>query len=268
MFTREPAVAGTFYPENPTELRQFCHSNLKPAPKLLKAKAIILPHAGYIYSAPTACSVLSRIHVPEKVFLIGPNHRGIGRDFALYAQGEWQTPLGMVPIDEVLSQELLRASAHISFDRKAHQDEHSLEVEIPLLQSCRPDIHIVPMIVGTLDLQRAHEVAEACGAVLSVSGKEALSVISNDMSHYESDQITRKKDRYALDAILNLDEEALTKSVYEHRITMCGFIPVFMLLCMKEKLGIRKASLIDYRTSADASGDKERVVGYAGFIFE
>jgi len=93
-------------------------------------------------------------------------------------------------------------------------------------------------------------------------------VISNDMSHYEPDVITRAKDRFALEAIVNLDAEALARSVRTHRITMCGFVPVYMLLVMAAKIGIRKAKLVDYRTSADATGDRSRVVGYAGFIFE
>ena len=106
------------------------------------------------------------------------------------------------------------------------------------------------------------------GGVLKSAAREIMVAVSTDMNHYESDEATRKKDRYALDAILALDEKALVHAVGQHRISMCGFVPVCMLLAMKDLLGITKATLVDYRTSADFSNDYNRVVGYAGFIFE
>jgi AmmeMemoRadiSam system protein B len=141
-------------------------------------------------------------------------------------------------------------------------------VELPLLQVRNPDVKILPMVVGTADLARAEQVALALGMWLEGLPEKPLVVVSSDMSHYESDETTRRKDRYALEAIQALDGKALARAVHEQRVTMCGFIPAYMLLIMKEALGIRSARLVDYRTSADASGDTSRVVGYAGFIFE
>ena len=229
---------------------------------------MILPHAGYIYSGETACLVLSRLRVPERNFLIGPNHRGLGSDFALFAEGCWKTPLGVVPVDEELAAALLAGSRDLKPDEEAHRIEHSLEVLIPFLQTKNPALKILPLIVGTLDLEAAEGVAREIGEILASRSEPLLLVISNDMSHYENDDTTRKKDAYALRAIENLDAAALAKAVREHRITMCGLIPVYMLLVMAGSLGIRKAALIDYRTSADATGKWDRVVGYAGFIFE
>ncbi len=268
MPTREPSVAGTFYPSDAREIRAFAEPLLISKAFPLSVRAVILPHAGYIYSGETACRVLSRIHVPDKIFLIGPNHRAVGSDFALFTQGEWQTPLGRVPIDSEMASRLLEMSHDLAHDEEAHRVEHSLEVELPLLQIKNPVIKIIPLIVGTLNLEAAREVALACGQCLPTQGEPLLVVVSNDMSHYESDEATRRKDQYALRAIENLDEEALVKAVVQYNITMCGFVPVYMLLVMKDLLGIRKATLIDYRTSADSTGDKDRVVGYAGFIFE
>jgi len=206
--------------------------------------------------------------VPERVFLMGPNHSGVGADFSVVARGEWETPLGSVPIDEDFAGRLLASSDDIKSDEAAHRHEHCLEVQIPFLQSRNSGIKICPLVIGSLDLLTARQVALACGRVLNQTREPVLTVVSTDMNHYETDEATRKKDQYALQAIENLDEEALAGAVKEYRITMCGFVPVYMLLAMRELLGIKKARLVDYRTSADASGDRNRVVGYAGFIFE
>lgn len=268
MPVRKPHVAGSFYPADPSELREFCQTQLNASagdPAL--ARAVILPHAGYIYSGKTAGRVLSRVRIPDSTFLIGPNHAGIGAPFALVSDGQWQTPLGSVLIESGLAGQILDAAPGIESDEWAHRHEHSLEVEIPFLQVKNPGVKIIPLIVGTLDLELARQTAIKVGECLSAVPKESLLiVISTDMSHYEPDIPTRKKDRFALEAIENLDSEALVRVVKEHRITMCGFIPVYMLLVMAAKLGIQSARLVDYTTSAEASGDFDRVVGYAGFI--
>jgi MEMO1 family protein len=268
MQIRQPHVAGTFYPSDPEELRQYCDTHLKPQAPRISAKAVILPHAGYLYSGKTAAKVLGAVEIPESVFLIGPNHFGQGAPFALASRGVWHTPLGEVSVDEALAQGLLAACDDLQPDADAHLFEHSLEVEVPFLQALKPQLKILPLIIGTLDLLAAKQAAFACGRYLASLDVRPLVAASTDMSHYESDAATRQKDRFALDAISNLDEDALVKAVKEHRITMCGFIPVYMLLVMKAFLGIEKATLVDYCTSADATGDYDRVVGYAGFILE
>lgn len=267
MLLRKPHVAGSFYPSDSAELREFCERNLLPRAKQVPARAVILPHAGYVYSGPTACRVLSQIKIPDTVLLIGPNHRSVGSDFALYAHGEWQTPLGKVPVNSELALALLKNCRDLRIDEQAHAEEHSLEVEIPLLQTLNPNFSMVPLIVGGADLEKTKRVALDLGKVLK-DKREVLIVISNDMSHYEPEKFTREKDKYALDAILALDAEALIREVHQHHITLCGLMPVYMLLVMKDLLGIRKAQLVEYTTSAAASGDASRVVGYAGFIFE
>lgn len=268
MAIRPPCVAGSFYPQNADEIRDFCLPHLKKSAVLREAKAVILPHAGYVYSGETACRVLAKVKVPDLNLMIGPNHRAFGADFALFGEGEWATPLGPVKIDLALSEKIRQRSEEIELDQEAHASEHSLEVILPMLQLKNPACRIVPLIVGTLNYRRAEAAARSIGEALRDTPEKFLVVISNDMSHYEPDAITRRKDRYALEAIENLDTEALVSVVKEHRISMCGLIPVFMLLLMKETLGITKTKLVDYRTSLDATGDDNRVVGYAGFIFE
>lgn len=268
MLIRRPFVAGSFYPSEPSEIISFCAAHLAPSGNLKKVCAAVLPHAGYIYSGKTACKVLSLIEIPETVVMIGPNHRGFGSDFALFPQGEWQTPLGSVPIAQDICSAFLKASSLIKKDDQAHAIEHSLEVILPMLQYKNPKLRIAPLIVATLDFREAAQVAKQLSEILPDRSESFLIVISNDMSHYEEDAATRKKDRFAIDAILNLDAEGLIQAVKEHGITMCGLVPVYMLLTLKDALKIKKATLVDYSTSAEASGDTNRVVGYAGFIFE
>ena len=268
MQIRKPHVAGSFYPSNASEIGRFCSAHLAPFESKIKARAVILPHAGYIYSGALACKVLSQVEIPSKVLLIGPNHRGYGSDFALDANAQWETPLGRVPVDGETSAALLESSQNLRKDADAHAFEHSLEVLVPLLQACEAPFKMVPLIVGTLDQKASRQAAEEMGKVLAGRKESLLVAVSSDMSHYEPEDVTRAKDRYALDAILNLDEAALLQAVKKYKITMCGVMPVYMMLVMKESLGIRKATLVGYSTSGDVTGDRERVVGYAGFIFE
>ncbi len=268
MRIRKPHAAGSFYPSDASEIRVFCKTYLSSSVPKIQAKAVILPHAGYIYSGELACKVLSQVEIPPSVLLIGPNHRGLGSDFALFARGEWETPLGRVPIDQETADALLAAKSDLRADEDAHAFEHSLEVLLPLLQSRGESFKIIPLIIGTLNLEMARGAALRIKEILAGRMKSLLVAVSNDMSHYEADDLTRRKDRYALDAILNLDAEGLARTVKKYNITMCGFVPVYMLLVMKEALGIQKASLTGYTTSGDVTGDRERVVGYAGFVFE
>ena len=268
MLIRKPHVAGSFYPSDASELRGFFESIFQPVRQQIAAKAVILPHAGYVYSGKTAAAVVSRAQFPSAVLMIGPNHHGIGEEFALYPEGEWETPLGCSAVDSDVTKKMLARSAYLSADEEAHACEHSLEVLLPFLQKAAPRIRIVPLLINTFNLKRAKAVALDCAEVLASSGAPVSVAVSTDMNHFESDAMTRQKDRYALEAIGNMDEEALAASVKEHRISMCGFVPVYMLLTMRSLLGFHKATLVDYRTSGEATGDTQRVVGYAGFIFE
>ncbi|MBN1688283.1 MAG: AmmeMemoRadiSam system protein B [Candidatus Omnitrophica bacterium] len=267
MLIRKPVVAGSFYPSDALSIQEFCEPYLKSSEEVIPARAVILPHAGYVYSGKTACLTLARVNIPERVVLMGPNHHGVGADFALYARGEWESPLGTVPIASDLSTEILKVDS-IQEDPEAHASEHSLEVLVPMLQIKNPKVQIAPLTVGAHDFSEIREVARELGEVLMQSGVNFMMVVSNDMSHFDRDQSTRKKDAYALRAIGNLDAEGLVKAVKQYHISMCGIVPVYMLLVMSPVLGIKRATLVDYRTSADATGDDERVVGYAGFVFE
>ncbi|MFZ5801860.1 MAG: AmmeMemoRadiSam system protein B [Candidatus Omnitrophota bacterium] len=268
MAVREPVVAGSFYPAEAPTLKRFCESYLKPRRGLVTAHAVLLPHAGYVYSGRTACETLARVHVPDLVLLIGPNHHGWGASFSMMTEGTWRTPLGEVPIDPGLAHALGKASGELSDDPDAHAQEHSLEVEIPFLQTKNPSLRIVPLLIGTSDTARIRRVAQQIGPLLASWPEKLLLVISSDMNHYESDAVTHRKDHKALAAIEKLDAEGLAETVHRSKISMCGFAAAYLLLCMKGILPLTKATVADYRTSGPVSGDLQRVVGYAGIIFE
>ena len=134
MLIRRPHVAGSFYPSDPPELRQYCEERLCLSGPGKTVKAVVLPHAGYVYSGDTACLVLSKVKVPDTVFLIGPNHFGQGASFAIYAEGAWETPLGKVPVESEIAADLLKASRQLQSDPAAHSAEHSLEVIVPFFK--------------------------------------------------------------------------------------------------------------------------------------
>ena len=263
---REPAVAGRFYPAAADELRKQVNTYLAPQKSRQRALACIAPHAGYIYSGPVAGAVFSRLEVPARALVLGPNHTGRGHPLALLASGEWRTPLARTAIDRDLAERLLEAFPALTEDSSAHRYEHSIEVELPFLQVSRPDLRFVPIVVGTTQLVILEGLGEAMARVIQALPDPVLIIASSDMNHYEDDATTRVKDHKAIEKILALDARELHRTVIEESITMCGFAPAVAMLTAAARLGAQKAELVDYATSGDVSGDREAVVGYAGLI--
>ena len=263
--TRKSFVAGQFYPGRPRELREALGLLTQPGAAREKARAVVSPHAGYVYSGSVAGAVFSSVAIPDTVLIMGPGHRPIRPVFAVQAEGSWETPLGEVPIEKGLAKALLEACPACRSDAKAHEQEHSLEVQVPFLQHFVPDVSIVPVCIshaasyGDLDgLGRA--VADAARGF----GRDVLIVASTDMSHYVSRAEAREKDGLAIGRILALDPEGLFRTVLQEDISMCGFQPVVAALVAARELGAVKAELVRYATSGDVTGDDREVVGYAG----
>jgi AmmeMemoRadiSam system protein B len=268
---REPAVAGRFYPADPERLRADIDSLLSPSQdspsqKQISAIGCIVPHAGYMYSGQVAGAVFSRLEIPRSCIILCPNHTGRGHPLAIMREGEWRTPLGVVPIDCDLAAELVRHFPALTEDSAAHESEHAIEVELPFLQVCRPDAKFVPIAVGTGQLVILEQLGQAVAEVLIETKKQPLIIASSDMNHYEDDAATRVKDRKAIEKILALDGPGLYETVINESISMCGYGPVVAMLTAARRLGARRAKLVQYATSADVSGDSNVVVGYAGII--
>lgn len=263
---RPSAVAGQFYPRQPNLLRQTLEELVPQVPAPQPAIGVMVPHAGYPYSGAIAGETFARVQIPPRVVILGPNHRGVGHPAAVFPSGSWLTPLGEAVVDVELAQRLLAECPGLSADTAAHRFEHSLEVQVPFLQYLNPQSAIVPICLGHLLLDDLLAIGTALGGALARFGEKVLLVASSDMTHYESGEVARRKDRLALDRLLALDPEGLYRTVSERRISMCGFMPTVLMLAAAAELGATTASLVRYGNSGDVTGDQAQVVGYAGVI--
>jgi len=268
---RMPAVAGRFYPSDPSELsalvREFVFVPPGSGVDLLRVKACLVPHAGYVYSGHVAAAVLSRIALPRKILILGVRHFPRGQQMAILSHGAWRTPLGDAPIDEALAQALTAACPLLREDSVAHSAEHSLEVQLPFLQTLAPGFAFAPIALGTARFEELVSAGEAIGKVIAESREEILLLATSDLNHYEDDAKTRVKDRKAIDKLLAMDARGLYDTCRNEQISMCGLGPAVAMLTSLRALGNARAELVKYATSADVSGDKSAVVGYAGMIF-
>lgn len=265
--TRIPAVADRFYPAEPEGLRRMV-AQLMPAvteANKRSALAVVLPHAGYVYSGATAGATLAQVQVPETVLILGPNHHGRGQTLAM-GRTDWQMPLGTVPIDQTLAEAILHSSSLIVADEEAHRFEHSLEVQLPFLQLAQPRLRMVPLVVAHLSYADCQQVARELAVAIGSLRRPVLLVASTDMSHYESRQQASRKDQLAIDRLLAMDPQGLYTTVLGQRISMCGIMPTTIALLTAMELGASKTELVRYTDSGEASGDTSQVVGYAGLV--
>ncbi len=258
---RRAAVAGRFYPAEPEELRallsslfESCVKPAGPAPK-----AVIAPHAGYVFSGPVAASVYALFkrdrEIIKRILLLGPSHYVGFRGVAASSAAAFATPLGLVPVD----QDAVRAATGLPQVRlldQAHQLEHALEVQLPFLQVLLPQFAVVPLVVGDAQPEDVAQVLDALWG-----GPETRLVVSSDLSHYLSWEAAREIDARTARAIEALDSSGLGEQ------QACGRIPVLGLLCAARKRGLR-ARTVDLRNSGDSAGPRHQVVGYGAFAFE
>jgi AmmeMemoRadiSam system protein B len=264
---RLPAVAGKFYPDEPGRLCAALDTFLgvgAGTEKKIRARACIVPHAGYVYSGEVAGEVYRSIEIPARAILIGPRHFPRGASLAILSDGSWQTPLGLAPIDRPLAEKIIRAFPALREDAVAHGAEHSLEVQLPFLQRLVPSFSFVPIVIGPAQWETLEALGHALAGVIAAESEPVLLVASSDMNHYESDAVTRVKDRKAIDRILALEPRKLFDTVRDEQISMCGYAAAVAVLVAARDLGATRATLIRYATSGEVNGDMESVVGYAG----
>jgi AmmeMemoRadiSam system protein B len=257
--TRPPAVAGMFYPGAQAGLCAEVDALLAAAPPLVMAqpKAIIAPHAGYIYSGPTAARIYSAL-APwrqriRRVVLLGPTHRVAVHGLALPTVSSFATPLGNVPLDTAAMAQLDELP-QVRRNDAAHALEHSLEVHLPFLQRALDDFTLVPLAVGQAEPEAVAEVLDHLWG-----GDETLIVISSDLSHFLPYATAQQVDSNTCRHILQLD-------THIHPEQACGAYPINGLLLAARRRGLQ-AALVDLCNSGDTAGDRERVVGYAAFAF-
>jgi hypothetical protein len=263
---RQPAVAGRFYSGTAEGLGQQVMKFLVPIAEKVTALGIVAPHAGLIYSGAVAGAVYSRLSLPERFILIGPNHTGLGAPLSLMSEGFWETPLGGAPVDTALARSILSRSPRIREDALAHLNEHSLEVQLPFIQYLKKEFSFVPIQMLDTRLETCLELGRVLATAIAECSSSVLIVASSDMSHYEKAAVAKKKDLRAIGRILDRDPEGLYRTVKEEGITMCGFGPVVSMLAACNLLGSSRSDLIKYANSGDVSGEYDQVVGYAGII--
>jgi len=265
--SRKPVVADRFYPGEQSVLKQFLDQLIPfvPAEEKQQAGAVIVPHAGYVYSGAVAGETFARVKIPETVLILGPNHHGSGQPLAL-GMSDWEMPAGIVPIERALAVSILRNSDIIVDDDLAHTREHSLEVQVPFLQYFQENLKIVPIVVSHVPYDVCRQAAHDLATAIVDFHEPVLMVASTDMTHYESRQSANKKDHMALERIQALDPQGLYETVIHNQISMCGIIPTTIILLAAMELGATRAELVRYTDSGEASGDTAQVVGYAGLV--
>jgi AmmeMemoRadiSam system radical SAM enzyme/AmmeMemoRadiSam system protein B/AmmeMemoRadiSam system protein A len=267
---RPAAVAGMFYPNDPRELdalvqRMIGNGDVQPE----QWPAIMVPHAGLIYSGQLAARTLKRVKIPRTVIVIGPKHTRLGVDWAVAPHDAWALPGGSLASDPALARRLADGIPGLTLDAAAHQQEHAIEVELPLIARLAPDCRVVGIAVGAAGLEGCRQFASGLAAVLRELPERPLLVISSDMNHFANDDENRRLDELALQAIETLDPAQVFQTVVDrHHISMCGVRPCVIVMETLRQLGLlQRCERVGYSTSADVSGDRNRVVGYAGMLF-
>lgn len=276
MQIRTPAVAGMFYPDEKNKLTKliedcFLHSfgpgKIPPKETEKKIYGIICPHAGFIYSGPIACNSIYSIsgNSPDLFIIIGPNHWGIGRSVATMRDCEWETPLGKVEVDSEAVEEIMSFSENIESDFFSHTREHSLEVQIPILQQTFSNFKILPISL----INQSKEIAQDVGLAMAKVAKKrnAMIIGSSDFTHYEPNDFAHKQDMALIEPILEMDVDKFYDVLQTKQVTSCGYGAMASTMIACKELGATKGELLRYATSGDVTGDTSSVVGYGSIIF-
>ncbi len=261
---RIPVVAGQFYPSNPRTLKKdiksyFSGITITPDPAITGA---VVPHAGYVYSGRTAAHVYAALPNADTFVIIGPNHTGYGSMVSV-SSDTWSTPLGDVDADLDLIESLPRRI--IDIDESAHQYEHSIEVQLPFLQTLFKDFKIVPICMGLQDEETARDVSDELMDAISETDKMVVVIASSDFTHYKPAAVAYDIDHYVLDPLLELNVTEFYSRIRERDASVCGHGPIAVMMRVCRGLGANSARLLNYSNSGDVQPMAE-VVGYAGVV--
>ncbi len=264
---RKPAVAGYFYPSTKEGLLSDLRHLVEPSSHKISAKAIVVPHAGYMYSGGVAGKVYGMINPPDVAIILGPNHTGLGARASIFDGDSFLTPLGEAKVEKDGVVFLTELVPFLKPEKLAHLHEHSLEVQVPFLQFLNSNVKIIPIVLLDLSLEEIYALGSALAEyILKHPEKQTLLLASTDFSHYVPHEVAKKKDFLAIEQIKKLSPEGLLRVVFTERISMCGYLPVACLLSACQRLPVSTVELVDYKTSGDIIGDYSSVVGYAGIV--
>jgi len=280
---REATVAGTFYESNVKYLREsiedcFNHKlGVGKIPKLSLIKkseeisAIMVPHAGFVYSGPVASHAYYHLvegGFPDTFVIIGPNHTGLGSRVSVFNEGKWVIPLGNVEVDDELANNIIAKSDFAESDFFAHKEEHSCEVQLPFLKYFSNDFKIVPICMMDQSPQAAYDLANSIYEAKEDLGRNIVIIDSTDLSHFKSQEITTEHDKLVFNEICSGNTEGLFEVVKNHQITMCGFGPTMVAMEFSKKDSKNNFKFLKHSTSGDITLDYASVVGYGSGIWK
>lgn len=274
LLNRRAAVAGGFYPKDAALLAreiercfEIGYGRPERSEEYKGPLGVVSPHAGYTYSGVVqsfSYGYAKRRKVPETVIIVGPNHTGYGSGVSIWPDGEWETPLGNLKIDSQLAEVLLERFPE--FTPEAHRYEHSIEAQLPFVRYVFGEVKIVPICV----LDQSLDTMRSLGELLrkAIQEKNVLLVASSDFTHYEPEDAVNRKDMELIRKILELDAEGAYATAEEKGINACGLGPILAVMYALKDVPLLKAKLLKHATSADATGDRSSVVGYASIAFD
>jgi len=268
---REPAVSGMFYPDKPDVLSRDIKRYLENATKERfegEITALVVPHAGYMYSGQVAAYAYKLIEGKafDSVVVVAPSHRALFKGASLYNKGGYRTPLGVAPVDVDLSKRMMEKWKEIQYVPEAHGQEHSLEVQIPFLQTALKSFKLVPIV---MEPYWSWETCQSLATAISesVKGRHVLLVASSDLSHFHSYEKAVELDKVVLNDLEHFDPQGLNRDLKGGRSEACGGGPIISVMLAAKALGANKGKTLRYANSGDVTGDRSRVVGYAAAVF-
>lgn len=266
---RKPAVAGMFYPGDEKKLRSDLDQMFsKATPFTINGKifGIVAPHAGYMYSGYVAAEAYKQLmHCSyDTVVVISPSHRDYFHGVSVYT-GNYLTPLGTVPVDKEVCDQLLSYAPLVKATELGHRDEHALEVQLPFLQVILNDFKLVPLVIGTQDRETCFRLGDILGEVLKDT--QSLVVASSDLSHFYSHETAKKLDGIVARDVEKFDADQLFNDIQNKKCEACGAGPIVSTIVAAKHLGAHSAKVLSYHTSGEISGDYDEVVGYLSGIF-
>jgi AmmeMemoRadiSam system protein B len=268
---RKSTIAGSWYPGRPDSLRSQIQGFLKAVPESAppagELVALISPHAGYQYSGGVAAHAYKLlINQPFKqVVIVAPSHRHAFRGASIDQKSGYETPLGLIPVDQALSRELREKSKIFRYVPEGHAREHALEIQIPFLQETLKEFSITAIIQGSQDEETSEELARALAQVLK--GKKVLLLASSDLSHFHTYDQAKDLDKKVLDRVAAFDEKGLMQDLKVDRVEACGGGPLVTVMKTARLLGANESRVLQYANSGDVTGDRSGVVGYLAAAF-
>ncbi len=269
---RKAQVAGTFYPESPIELQNKVEQMLSQQNPLgiKNICGLVVPHAGYIYSGQIAAKAYKQIDsaVYDNVFIISPSHFDYFDGCSIF-NGNYESPLGLIKVNSEIIEKIAGFEG-MQISHLGHQNEHSLEIQLPFLQQLIPGFSLVPIVMGSQNYETADKLARAIQAVLQspeYSNQKNLIISSSDLSHFHDLKQAHILDKVILDDIKEFDPERLNRNILEKKTEACGFGPILAGMMACKLLGATQTKILSYGTSADVNNDESQVVGYLSALF-